>query len=494
MNKRQFLRGSATAAVLSVLPFRLLAQQRPVPPRKRLNLLFITADDLDESIPGYISGVKGLTPNLDALAARSHRFLRNRTVAPICMPSREAFMSGLLPHHSGGTGFIAMNEGTPTLTTVLQAEGYYTAAIHKVDHMLPQSSFPWDYIQQSKVRSTRVHAEGLTTAIAEAKGTSKPFFVQCNINDPHRPFYGSVQAAKVDHDDQGPFKIEREVQPAEVIVPPMLDDLPEIRTELAQYWNSAQRLDLAVGEILKALDRSGEAENTAIIFCNDHGMPFPFAKATCYDYGTRQPFLLSWPGMAAPRAYETLTSSVDLLPTLLELLGAPLPEKLDGRSLLPLILGKTVEQPEFQFTYVNQVSSGMAYPMRAIQDRRYALLFSPWSDGKLAFRNESMSGLTFPAMKKAAETDPAMAARVHQLVEGIPLAFYDVQADPGQRHNVIAQPRFKARVERMKLRLLQEMQRTGDPELANYQVTLSGGQAVVPQDPAKYRLKNGGDG
>jgi len=320
MNKRQFLRGSATAAVLSVLPFRLLAQERPAPPRKRLNLLFITADDLDESIPGYISGRQGLTPNLDALAARSHRFLRNRTVAPICMPSREAFMTGLLPHHSGGTGFIAINEGTPTLTTVLQAEGYYTAAIHKVDHMQPQSAFPWDYVQQSKVRNTRVHAEGLATAIAEAKGASKPFFVQCNINDPHRPFYGSAQAAKIDHDDQGPFKVAREVQPAEVIVPPMLDDLPDVRVELAQYWNSAQRLDLAVGEILKALERSGEASNTAIVFCNDHGMPFPFAKATCYDHGTRQPFLMFWPGMPGPQTYDTLTSSVDLLPTLLDLL------------------------------------------------------------------------------------------------------------------------------------------------------------------------------
>jgi len=161
---------------------------------------------------------------------------------------------------------------------------------------------------------------------------------------------------------------------------------------------------------------------------------------------------------------------------------------------MPLIRGEKVEQPEFQFTYVNQVSSGMAYPMRAIQDRRYALLFSPWADGKLKFRIESMLGLTFPAMSKAAETDTAIAARVRQLVDGIPLAFYDVEADPGQRRNLIAKPRFKARVEHMKQRLLQEMQRTGDPELANYQRVLAGGRAIVPQDPARYRLKGGGDG
>lgn len=153
-----------------------------------MNLLFITVDDMDASIPGFMGNRAGLTPNLDRLAARSHAFVRNRTVAPICMPARQAFMTGLVPHRSGGTGFIPIREGTPTLTTLLQAEGYFAAAIHKIDHMQPYSCFPWDYMQQGKDRHVLIQALGARVAIEEARAQNRPFFVQCNINDPHRPF------------------------------------------------------------------------------------------------------------------------------------------------------------------------------------------------------------------------------------------------------------------------------------------------------------------
>ena len=151
LRKRDLLKGSAALALFGAVPFRLGAQQ-PLRPIGRLNLLFSTSDDLDASLPGFMGGPAGLTPNLDALAARSHRFVNNRTVAPICMPSRQAFMSGLLPHRNGGTGFIPMNEGTPSLTTILKSQGYLTAAIHKVEHMQPASSFPWDYVQSGEDR------------------------------------------------------------------------------------------------------------------------------------------------------------------------------------------------------------------------------------------------------------------------------------------------------------------------------------------------------
>ncbi len=490
LRKRDFLKGTAALALLGTLPFAARAQSQPPPaPGKRLNLLFITSDDLDVSLPGFMGGPAGLMPHLDVLAARSHRFVNNRTVAPICMPARQAFMSGLLPHHNGGTGFIPMTEGTPSLTTILAGQGYFTAAIHKLEHMQPASSFPWHYVQNGEDRHRLIHAMGLQVAIAEAQAQKKPFFIQCNINDPHRPFYGSTGGLKMDHDNRGPYAVEREIRPEDVVVPAHLDDLPDVRRELAQYWNSVQRLDAAIGEILKALDASGEADNTAIIFCSDHGMPFPFAKATCYDHGTRVPVLLTWPGIEAPRRIEALTSNVDILPTLLELLGAPAPAQLDGRSWFPLIRDAAAPGPDYQFTYVNQVSSGMSYPMRAIQDARYTLLFTPWADGKLAMKIESMNGLTFPAMEEAAKTRPAIAARVRQYVYGYPLAFYDLQTDPGQRINLVDASRHRGRVERMKTALLAEMRRTSDPQLQNFETLLAGGAPTVPQEPERYRQR-----
>lgn len=496
MLKRDLLRGVAAAAITGIAPLRASARapSKPVGTGGLLNLLFITADDLDASVPGFMGGMRGLTPHLDALAARSHRFVNTRTVAPICMPSRQAFMTGLLPHRSGGTGFIPVQEGTPSLTSILRSQGYFTAAVHKIDHMLPQSTFPWDYAQQGTDRHSLIQAAGARVAIMEAQAQNKPFFVQCNINDPHRPFYGSPEADRKDHGQQGPYRIERLVQPEEVAVPPMLEDLPGVRREIAQYWNGAQRMDVAIGHILKALDELGVADSTAIVFCADHGMPFPFSKATCYDHGTRVPTLIGWPGMDTPRTFEDLSSNIDILPTLLDLLGLPIPTGLDGRSWMPRIRGEAVSAPEFQFTYVNEVSSGMAYPSRAVQDARYALIFQPWADGKLEMRLESMMGLTWPAMLEAAEERPALAARIRQYTHGVPLAFYDLRDDPGQRRNLLEDQRHAARIAHMKAAMAQQMERTGDPQLANLRAVLAGRPAVVPQDPQRYRLRTAGEG
>lgn len=491
-NKREFLFGVSAAALAGGIPFPAGATADPPALRKRMNLLLITADDLDWSIPGFMGGRQGLMPNLDALARVSHRFVNNRAVAPICMPSREAMLTGLLPHRSGGTGFTPVRAGTPTLTSLLQQAGYYAGAIHKVDHMLPYECFKWDYLQQSKDRSTLILANGARTCIEEAKNGRKPFFLNCNSNDPHRPFYGSAGAAKVDHDQTGPYKIAREITADEVTVPPNLEDLPEIRTELAQYWNSAQRLDLAIGHILKVLDESGERDNTVIVFCSDHGMPFPFAKATCYDHGTRVPVLISWPGMGTPREFGNLTTNMDIMPTLLDLLGVEKPDDIDGKSWVPLMRGESADVRPYTVTQVNTLSNGYAYPMRAIQDQRYSLIFSPWSDGKLKLRSESMAGLTFNAMAAAAKTDARIATRVRQYVDGIPLAFYDLKEDPGQRVNLISERRHAARIRQMTADLLAEMARTGDPELENFRTFLAGGTPTVPQDPEKYRLRGGG--
>ena len=95
MHKRRFLKNSAAAAVALSLP--LAGGWARSNTRAPLNLLFLTADDMNWSLPGFMGGTESLTPNLDRLAARSHRFRNNRAAAPICQPSREAMMTGLMP-------------------------------------------------------------------------------------------------------------------------------------------------------------------------------------------------------------------------------------------------------------------------------------------------------------------------------------------------------------------------------------------------------------
>ena len=356
--------------------------------------------------------------------------------------------------------------------------------------MQPSSSFPWDFSIPGRDRNPLVYEQGVRDAIAKAKAAGKPFYINCNMNDPHRPFYGSPEAAEWDNNQEGPYKVPREITPEEVVVPPILEDLPDIRKELAQYWNSNQRLDISIGKVLNALNESGERENTLIVFSSDHGMPFPFSKATCYDYGTRVPFVISWPGMGRPVAFEILSSNIDILPTVLGILQLSAPAGIDGRSLLPVIEGHAADHRPYVFTEVNTVVSGVNYAMRVVQDRQYALVFSPWADGKLQMKVDSMTGLTFKAMARAGESDLRIAARVKQYLYGVPLAFYDLKADPGQRINLIKASEHEERIGKMRKLLFDYMTRTADPQLDNFKILLAGGQPVVPQDPERYRHKD----
>ena len=494
MRKREFLSGTVLATVAAAMPAHAAKQKVQPAGAKRMNVLIITVDDMDVSMPGYMGNKHGLTPNLDKLAARSHIFANNRGAAPICMPSREAFMSGLVPHRNGPGGFDPMYEGTPSLCSILTKAGWYSAASHKLEHMQPRSSFPWDDMLGGNDRNVLAHAAEFKRAAAAAQAKGAPFFINCNVNDPHRPFYGSPGGLKKDNNNEGPFKIPHELGPDDVDVPPFLDDLPDVRRELSQYWNSVQRMDIAIGQILKVLDESGEVDNTIVIFCNDHGMPFPFSKASGYAHGTRVPALVSYPRMAAPKRFENLACNVDIMPTVLDLLDMPIPKGIDGRSWLPRMRGETVAEPEFVVTYVNGVSNGMLFPVRTIQDHRYSLIYQIWSDGKRRFSVDSLSGLTFRAMVRAGQTDPAIAERARQCAYGVPISFFDLEADPGQRNNLIDDPQHKARIAHMRDALLHEMERTKDPQLANVRTMIAGGTPVVVQTPRKGKGGGGRKG
>src|SRR5205807_7085623 len=100
-----------------------------------------------------------------------------------------------------------------------------------------------------------------------------------------------------------------------------LEDLPDVRKEIAQYYTAVRRFDQSFGEILAVLAEFGILDNAIIVVLSDHGMSFPFSKATVYRNGTWSPVLLRWPGMASPgENRKDMLSSVDILPTILDIL------------------------------------------------------------------------------------------------------------------------------------------------------------------------------
>ena len=372
MKRREFLKQSGVAiATVSVAKAAKAFTGRQQ--EKAMDLLFITVDDMNHSVFGWKGNPLNLTPNIDLFAATAHRFLNNRTTAPICQPSREAMMTGMVPHHSGALGFTPVKEGTPTLTSLLRTRGYHTVAMNKLVHMQPPSCFPWNEPSEVNGRKSVELGESVGTAILKSKQLKKPFFINCNILDPHRPFYGSPEAAEMDNKELGPYRLGRLVKAEEVEVPSFLEDLPPVREELAQYYNSVRRADRSFGQVMKALHDSGEANNTVVIFSSDHGMPFPLSKATVYTNGIRTPTLLAWPGMGSPRSFEELTSNIDVVPTLLDILSLPTPKNVDGKSWVPLCRGERQPGRDHVVTHVNSLHSTGSYPMRSLETKQFSL-------------------------------------------------------------------------------------------------------------------------
>jgi N-sulfoglucosamine sulfohydrolase len=452
----------------------------------------MTADDMNGSMPGWMGNPLNPTPNMDAFAKTALRFPHNHAAAPICQPSREAMLTGLWPQHSGGLGFNPINKGVPTLATILKSKGYFIAALNKLEHMQPASCFPWDYATDDSGRNPPLIEKEVAQAIRQAQG--KPFFIVCNMRDPHRPWPalgGKIDKTEKDKKEGQGVAIDDVIHkftPEEVPVPSFLEDLPPIRNELALYYNAVQRLDLSFGKAMAALQASGEMDRTIILFVSDHGMPFPLSKATCYRNGSWCPVTIRWPGMGTPRNFEAMTQSIDIMPTLLDLIGVEKPP-MDGRSWLPLIKGEEQKDRDYIITNVNGISSGAHYPMRVVQTKTSALIVTPWSDGKNRFKCESMSGLSFKAMEEASLKDSRIKKRVDQYIIGYPMAFYDLVADPDQRENEIHDPAHSNEIKRLQDILMNYMVSTKDPQLENYKTILAGG--ACDSSPSKDNHKQG---
>jgi N-sulfoglucosamine sulfohydrolase len=218
-------------------------------------------------------------------------------------------------------------------------------------------------------------------------------------------------------------------------------------------------------------------DHTVIVVVSDHGMPFPFAKSTVYHNGPWCPVLLHYPGMGAPQVRDELTSSLDIMPTLFDILKVSSPG-LEGQSWIPLLHGEKQDR-DHVFVQVTSLSSGKFFPQRLVQTKTGALLFSPWADGRNAYHSESMTGLTYKAMVAAGKSDPKIQQRVDQYIKGYPIAYYDLAKDPDQRHNAIDDPAYQDEVSRLQALLLDHMQKTDDPQLENFQTLSSGGKILL---------------
>ncbi len=437
----------------------------PTAPGPRpLNVLLLTSDDMNHDSVGCYGGqIKDLTPNIDRLAAEGMRFQYAYSTVAVCQPVREIMHTGLYPHRNGAMGFFPIKPEVRTLNQQLHDAGYLISMLGKNPHYQPAEKFCVDFAETQISRSPAKLAEATRKFLALARQQSRPFFHHVNCTDPHRPFIG----ANGPNDLAGGDAPSRWIKPGEIgAVPGFLEELPEVRREVAQYFTNVRRLDDCVGAVLRALDESGERDHTLVLFYGgDHGMSFPFAKSNDYEDSSRASFILRWPGVIQPGRVDRdhLVSTLDFTPTLLEATGAaPLPG-LDGRSFLPVLRGEHLPGWDRVFTFYNQSSGRNWLLMRCLRTKDRSYIWNAWSDGQMQYRAENMNGLTWRAMVKGAETNPAIQERVNFYLYRTPEEFYDMTDDRYERHNLIHEPSRQPEIEAMRRELLALLQRTGDP-------------------------------
>ncbi len=440
--------------------------------RAHPNILLITADDMSwNSVGVYQSTVAGTTPHIDRLAREGIHFDYAYVPLAMCTPSRQIMLSGNHSHQTMTRGFTELERLGSALPDMLKEHGYYIANINK-----QQDYYAWDSAVTEK---TTAMGRDIPANVDAVKGImedagEKPWFIMMNFNDPHRPFYDSKQENNSERysklDNEGRLSTPSRVfAPEEITVPGFLPDLPEVRREMAQYYSSVRRCDDGVGAVLAALEESGEEDQTIVVFLSDHGISMPFAKLNCYQASLRVPLIMRYPPQIEPGSRDAnhVVSSVDLAPTLLDMLDLEVPAHMAGRSFTPLLQGGDQEDREYAIGYyyrnLRQVNM---FPEFTVQMRDWVYIYNPWVDGKKEVHNSDYThSETLAAIWAAADTVPGIKRRSEFHKYRIMEELYNVRKDPHAYRNLAYKEEYAPRVEEMRQILVDWMQETHHPAL-----------------------------
>jgi arylsulfatase A-like enzyme len=261
-------------------------------PGAQPNILLIVSEDHGPEL-GCYGDPYARTPHLDRLAAEGVLFQRAYVTQAGCSQSRSSILTGLYPHQNGQIGLATWGfrmycDQTPNVPRSLKAAGYRTGIIGKL-HVNPHSAFPYDVQEIPRGNFARNDlADYARHAESFFQADDRPFFLHINYPEAHDPFLTQVDGLP-----------EHPLTAADVrSLPHFGIDPPELRQLVADYYNCISRLDSLIGDLLAALDRSGKADKTLVIFLSDHGIDLLRGKRTCYEGGTRVPLIVHWPGKA----------------------------------------------------------------------------------------------------------------------------------------------------------------------------------------------------
>lgn len=420
--------------------------------KERPNIMLLVAEDAGRH-QGCYGNQLAQTPNIDALAAEGARYTHAFSTAPVCAPSRSAFITGCHAFSIGSHHMRSTLLDPPRLfTQELRDAGYYVNWANKTDfNFTPPTDF-------ADARSDWIED------LAKGNLPNQPWLLYHNFVVTHEStmwrdeqMEASWQQGSLHARQQAPS-----VDPQQVEVPPYIPDTPEVRTNIARYLESLAAQDREIGRALHALEESGQAENTIVMYLSDHGRGLPREKRWCYDAGIHLPLIIRWPGVIEPGSIrDEMVSWVDLAPTLLSIAGLPLPESYPGRAFL----GDQATSKPREHCLAGRDRMDEAFDrVRVLRDRRWLYIRNDFPDLPYAQRIEFMETIdAMQALRAGRRAGTLTEAQAHFMAATKPAEeLYDCDADPHNVHNLAEDPKQAERLANMRSTLEAELARVGD--------------------------------
>ncbi|MCP5557009.1 MAG: sulfatase [Verrucomicrobiaceae bacterium] len=439
-------------------PFCRAASERP-------NILFVLADNWYYPHAAANGDPAVRTPVFDRIAREGARFTHAFCPVPSCSPTRSCILTGRAAHQleDAASLWSLFPSNLRVFTDDLTAAGYHVGYTGK-------GWSPGNYKDYGRSQNPAgPEFKTVTDFLDSADAVGKPFFYW--LGDTHTSLNkwipGSGRKTGID--------------PAKVVVPACLPDVPEVREEIADYLASVQQIDEAVGAAVGELEKRGILDNTIVIYTSDNGWQMPRGLANCYDTGTRIPLAIRWPGHTPDgKVLDDFISLTDCAPTFLELAGVPVPPAMTGRSFVDILEGKPSAIRRDQVflereRHANVRRGDLSYPIRAIRTADFLYLRNlrpdrwPAGDPELYVAVGDFGDIDGSRTKQYMwdhQSDPSVRELYKLSFEKRPAEeLYDLRKDPDQMRNLATDPELSETKAKLRQQLDQWMKETHDPRL-----------------------------
>jgi N-sulfoglucosamine sulfohydrolase len=420
------------------------------------NILWITCEDTSPRL-GCYGDQLAITPYLDKLAGEGIRYTKAFATAPVCAPSRSCLITGVYATSLGTQHLrseVKLPEEIKCFPEYLREAGYYCSNNYKKDYNFIDVGV-WD--------------ESSPQAHWRNRRPGQPFFSVFNFVSTHQ---GQINGSDEEFEEKYGSKLEpmERHDPAEISLPPYYPDTPFVRNIWARYYDLITFMDKQVGEVLDQLEEDGLADNTIVFFYADHGLGIPRFKRTLYDSGLHIPLIVRFPEkyqhLSTVRPGETvenLVSFVDFAPTVLSLVGLPIPSYMQGRAFLG---SQTKPARKYLFGASSRVDEAYEFS-RCVRDGRYKYIRNffhhlPYiQPSQFCDQAEIMQELRRAvAEEKLTPAQKLLWAPTKPVEE-----LYDTKADPHEINNLVGHPETRAVLEKLRRTLRAWMLQSRDTGL-----------------------------